>query len=141
MTSSAAGMLSHADQSSVPSQSNSRRNRLRSVRSSLAPCEMVSGPDVRLPVAADPEDGAALRRAEPLVGVAGPVGDAGGLERAEVDRHLARRMGAVHEHLEPAIGQGVGKVDDRHDDRGRAGDGAQDDQPGPRPDGVKDRAR
>ena len=43
MTSSAVGIDSQADQSSVPSQSNSSRKRLRSTRSSLAPWEIVSG--------------------------------------------------------------------------------------------------
>ncbi len=94
--------------------------------------------DARLTVAPDPEDAAALGRTQPLVGVPGPVADASRFEGGDVDRHLAGRVGAVDEDLDAAVGQRVDQVDDGHHDGGRAGDGAQHDEAGPRPHGIED---
>ena len=103
MKSIAAGMLSGADGSSVPAQSNSSRKRVRSVRVELAPCETTSGWMSRLAVARGPG------------GSAMPLGAHSHLwalpvlvrraEGVEVDGHHARRVRAVDERVDPAAVQ------------------------------------
>ena len=95
-----AARVSHAVGSPVPVQSNSSRKRERSgARRVGAVADRRAGRTLGLPVAPHPEERRALGRAEPLVAVAGVVG---GAERAEIERHHPRRVGAVDQRVDAA---------------------------------------
>ena len=77
----AAGSVRNPVGSAVPTQSNSWRKRVRSPSGAFAPCDTTSGWIRLAAVLADPQDRRALRPAQPLVAVAGPVRGAERVER------------------------------------------------------------
>ena len=89
-------------------------------------------PDALLAVAPHVEEGAALRRAHPLVAVPGRVRRTDGLE---VDLDHARRMRGVDERLDPAVRERRDDLGHRQHERRRAGDVVEHDEPRPRADG------
>ena len=114
--------------SPVPVQSNSRRNRSRPRSGSFAPCEIDQRVDPVAAVGPDREDGRALRAAQPLVAVAGPVG---GPEGGQVDWHHPRGVGGIDERVDPARLELGDDPFDREHERGRAGDVADQQEAGP----------
>ena len=84
--------------------------------------------DERLPIAADLEEGGALRGAEPLVAVAGVVG---GAQRPEVEGQHPRRVRAVDQHVDARSWSAGHQRLHREDDPRRAGDVVEQRQAGP----------
>ena len=92
--------------------------------------------DSRLAIGPDVEERGALRRADPLVEVARvPRGP----DRGQVERQHPRRVRAVDERLDAALGERRDDPGDREDERRRARDVAEDGDPGPVGDRVEDR--
>ena len=85
-----------------------------------------------------PEEAGALRRAEPLVAVAGV--DVGA-ERVEIERQLARRVGAVDDRERSGRARRRADLRHREHERGRRGDVADRDRPRPRPDRGRELVR
>ena len=85
--------------SDVPTQSNSWRNRVRPASGAFAPCDTTSGWIVVAAVLADPQDGRALRSAQPLVAVAGPVR---GTQGVDGHGHHPGRVRGVHQRVDAA---------------------------------------
>ena len=113
-----------------------RPPRRRRPRTAFAPCEIVFG---RIPGWRSRRawrNAGALRRADPLVEVAGVPGRA---EPVEVERQHPRRVGAVDERLDPALGERGDDPLDREDQRRRARDVADQGEPGPVGDRAEDR--
>ena len=85
-----------------------------------------------------PEESRALRRAEPLVAVAGVDVRA---ERLEIERELARCVGAVDDRECPRRPRRGADLRHRQHERRRRGDVADGDRPRPRPDRVHELVR
>ena len=110
----------------MPVQSNSRRKRLRSRRGEFAPWLMTAGRIAARRFSRTYRNAGALRRADPLVQVAGVVRRA---DRADVEREHARRVRAVDQRVDAARGQLLHDPLDGEDQRRLAGDVVDEQQP------------